>query len=724
MVNKNTPSLLFQNSPLAFAYNQVIFDEQGLPIDYKLVEMNPALEIKLGLNREEIMGKNISQWLFQTHHERVQWLSAFKDLVLTEGKREFEQMLRFQDRWYSLTAFVPEPDYLAILFQDHTSFHRTQLALEVSHSLSQSFFDHAPCAIAVYEVIKPGATSKDYILRDINPVGLKIENWRKKDVLGKSLGELQPEMEQMGMVSALKKTWDTGQATNYPTKVYSKGKEYRWFENIIFKLPSGEIVIMYNDITEQKQAEKELHKEKERLRITLYSIGDGVITTDNHGRVEMLNQIAEKLTGWQQKDATGKPLSQVFPIFNELTGKPCTNPAELVLETGQIVGLANHTILRSKDGREIAVADSAAPITNQQGETLGVVLVFRDVTEAKAQEEKIKFLSYRDALTGIYNRAFFEEELKRLNTEDQMPLTMIMGDLDGLKIINDVFGHQIGDEALVKAAQIISSSCRDTDIVSRWGGDEFVVLLPKTPEYVGHKICNRIKKISSQTNVGDAKLGISLGCATKTGVMEEWENIIKMAEDNMYKNKLLGAKSFRSIILTSMKNTLFEKSWETEEHGERLAYFCRKIGITMGLPSFVIDELEILAMLHDIGKIAIDHQILKKPGKLTEEEWRIIKKHPEIGYRIAQTVPELANIADYIWSHHERWDGQGYPRGLSAEDIPLLARILSVVDAYDAMTQERPYRQALTPRTAKEELKQHAGTQFDPQIVDIFLTYL
>ena len=192
----------------------------------------------------------------------------------------------------------------------------------------------------------------------------------------------------------------------------------------------------------------------------------------------------------------------------------------------------------------------------------------------------------------------------------------------------------------------------------------------------------------------------------------------------MYKTKLLGAKSYRNVVLSSIKKTLFEKSDETEEHGKRMGRYCREIGETLGLSSLQLDELEVFSMLHDIGKIGIDEHILQKPGKLTPEEWTIMRTHPEIGYRIAHTVPELANIADYILAHHERWDGKGYPKGLVGKEIPLLSRILSVVDAYDAMTQDRSYRKALAVSEAKEELRRHAGTQFDPQIVDVFLTYL
>ncbi len=186
------------------------------------------------------------------------------------------------------------------------------------------------------------------------------------------------------------------------------------------------------------------------------------------------------------------------------------------------------------------------------------------------------------------------------------------------------------------------------------------------------------------------------------------------------KKRLLGQCSTSSIIL-SMQKILFEKSYETEEHAVRVAENCKKIGVFMGLSSVEINELELLAILHDIGKIAISDEILTKPEKLNDDEWTEMKKHPEIGCRIVQSVPELFHVAQYILYHHERWDGHGYPEGLKGGEIPLASRILAVADAYDAMRFDRPYRRGMTRKEAKKELMKNAGTQFDPDVIQIFL---
>ncbi|MGD9605584.1 MAG: HD-GYP domain-containing protein, partial [Bacilli bacterium] len=197
--------------------------------------------------------------------------------------------------------------------------------------------------------------------------------------------------------------------------------------------------------------------------------------------------------------------------------------------------------------------------------------------------------------------------------------------------------------------------------------------------------------------------------------------IQKTAEDFMYKRKLLERSSLHSSFISSITATMFEKSQETEEHAERMRILSIKVGKKLGLHQKDLDELALLATLHDIGKVSIDRNILNKPDKLTDLEWVEIKKHPEIGYRITKASPELSSIADYVLSHHERWDGKGYPQGLKGQDIPLLSRIISIVDAYDAMTNTRFYRTTKSVEEALLEIKENAGHQFDPNLAILFV---
>lgn len=476
------------------------------------------------------------------------------------------------------------------------------------------------------------------------------------------------------------------------------------------------------DITDYKQAARELQTEKERLRVTLHSIGDGVISTNQQSAVLMMNEVAESLTAWWREEALGKPLAKVFRIFDEQSHLPQPDPAGQAMQMSRPQGAPLHrAILLDRNGLERSVEYSASPIKDVDGEVLGVVLVFRDITQQKKEEAEILYLSYHDSLTGLYNRTFFERELARLNTERQMPLSMIMGDVNGLKVANDAFGHQEGDKLLQAIAQLLRDSCRAEDIIARWGGDEFVILLPQTPSDAAHEICERVTQACQTAYYGRTHVSIALGYATKEDADEDVMQVLRRAEDSMYKRKLLESKSVRSSIVASVKQTLFERNVESAEHTNRLALLSKQIALAMGLSDNEINELELLAMLHDIGKIAISDHILKKDEPLTPEETQELRRHPEIGYRIAQSVPELAPIADCILSHHEWWDGQGYPQGLSGEAIPLPARIIAIVDVYDSLITGCPEGQALPPEQALQILACGAGTQFDPAILAIFM---
>jgi len=343
-----------------------------------------------------------------------------------------------------------------------------------------------------------------------------------------------------------------------------------------------------------------------------------------------------------------------------------------------------------------------------------------DITERKSSEERIHYLSFHDKMTGLYNRAYFEEELKRLDTPRQLPISVILGDVNGLKLINDAFGHEEGDRLLRQIALILKESCRKEDIVARMGGDEFAVFLTKTGAEAAGEIIRRIRHCCSQKSIGPMQLSIALGSVTKDNSSQDMGKILRDAEEKMYQTKLLESKAIRTSLYSSLRRILFERSLETEEHTERLKELALRMGSSVGLPSSELLKLSLLAAWHDIGLVALPEEILKKTGPLTEEEWGGIRKHPEIGYRLAESSPELVSIAEAILYHHENWNGSGYPLGLKGEKIPLASRILAIVDAYEVMTLGRPFRKTLNLQAALEEIRKKAGSQFDPALVNIF----
>jgi diguanylate cyclase (GGDEF)-like protein len=339
-------------------------------------------------------------------------------------------------------------------------------------------------------------------------------------------------------------------------------------------------------------------------------------------------------------------------------------------------------------------------------------------TSLEALKKQIVYLKEHDEPTGLYNRRFFEQAAKKMDGEGAFPVSVIVGDIDGLKTVNDALGHSGGDALIAEVAGILKSCVRGGDILARTDGDEFCILLPRTG---GEKAAGMVKKIYGACREHEKKgeifyASISMGCATKTDGAALIGEIIREAEDNMARRKLLEHKSLHSSLIASIKTTLQEKSFMTEEHSERLSLLSFALGKALGLTGGQLFELELASALHDIGKIAVDGGILDKPDALTPAEWETMKQHPEVGYRIAMAVPELGRVAETVRCHHERWDGKGYPRGLKGESIPLLARILAVADSYDAMTSGRPYRTALSREDAAAEVTKNAGSQFDPTV--------
>lgn len=332
----------------------------------------------------------------------------------------------------------------------------------------------------------------------------------------------------------------------------------------------------------------------------------------------------------------------------------------------------------------------------------------------------IQHVAQRDKLTSLYNRAYFEEIITQLNSHDYLPLSLIIGDVNGLKITNDVFGHLEGDNLLTSIAEILKSSCRPDDIIARWGGDEYIILLPRTDYETTGQICQNIQKACRKSKATAVQLSISLGYDTKTREDEDILLILKKAEDMMYYNKQIDREQFKRNFVDSVKNFLEERCDENPEHFDMLIDLANKFGIVLGLSEHEKASLKYLSYFHDVGKISINESLLKKQDLLSFEDWDSIKKHPSIGARIAQSSLDLSYIAEDILCHHERWDGKGYPQGKKGLEIPKLARIFAILDAYAVMVQGRPYKPAISHEEAVKRLEEGAASQFDPNLVDVF----
>ena len=469
------------------------------------------------------------------------------------------------------------------------------------------------------------------------------------------------------------------------------------------------------DITERKMFEETLRETNQRLSTLIHASPLAVVSLSFSGQVTSWSSAAESLFGWSEREVLGKP-PPMIPDKEQVDFKRLY---EDVMKGKSFTGL--EVCYMKKNGFLVDISLSTAPLRNNIGDVTGIMLVALDITERRRAEEKIRYLSFHDKITGLYNRAYFEEELSRLDTSRQLPLSLIIADVNGLKLVNDAFGHQEGDKLLIRAANLLKQHSRKEDLVCRWGGDEFAILLPCTSRENTEKILKRIKKACKQLYPDPIELSIALGCATKTVQELDTGELIKKAETEMYSQKIMEAKDFRILVISSLLRSLGKKSYENEEHIWRMQALSVNLGGCLDLDDSLMDDLVMAVSLHDIGKLAISEQILLKPGPLTEEEWALVKEHPERGYHITLASGELARVANIILSHHEHWDGSGYPHGLTGEDIPLLSRLIAVIDAFDVMTHDQVYQKAVTPDEALRRIEQGSGSQFDPKIAGVFV---
>ena len=488
--------------------------------------------------------------------------------------------------------------------------------------------------------------------------------------------------------------------------------EKKWFKMRVTPFQSsGEhaAVVAHEDITERKQMEEELN-------LTQFSIDNaavGVFQITPRGKFEYVNEKVCEMLNYSREELIGKRVSDVDADHSAAERKyfwdKIKHNKTNVIETRH----------QTKTGEVFPVQVTSRYLKYKDKEYEFAFV--QDISERKEKERQLKYKSFHDELTGLYNREFLAREMERLDTERQLPISTLMVDINGLKLINNTYGHEKGDRILKKAAEILESVVRDEDILARYGGDEFVIMLPQTSNKIAHDIYDRIEKRCQDTCKEEFPVSLGMGIATKTNPEEDIKDILKQADENMLQNKLVDDRSSKNRMVKGLLNTLGAKSDETREHAMRMTNLAHQLGERVGVTNSELNKLSLLATLHDIGKTSIPEEVLTKPGDLTEEEWQMMQEHPEKGYKIASASKEFAVVAEEILSHHERWDGKGYPRGLKCEKIPFLARIISIVDAYDVMTNGRPYKKPMSKEEALKEIEACAGSQFDPELAEEFV---
>lgn len=601
--------------------------------------------------------------------------------------------------------------------RDITESKQLQRMLSDSEEQNRLLVAQMQQGLVVYEIISDN---------NGNPVDFKFIRVNREfeeqtgllgiEVVGKTLSRVIPNQDKHWVDACMKVAFD-GKPCQF--EFYQKDQD-KWFRASAYSPKEMQVAVITNDITENKNMAESLFIEKETFRTTLLSVGDGVISTDNRGRITIMNQIAQSLTGWTQQEARGKPLEKKFNIVDEYSRETSEGLGKEVIQTGKVFKHQN-TLLISKTGKETSIEGSVAPVRDIKGKTTGVVAVFRDITEKKEKQKQVEYLSFHDYLTGVYNRRYMEDAVRRLDTPRNFPFTIMVLDVNGLKLTNDAFGHQMGDRLLKAVAMILIEVCRADDIICRIGGDEFVILLPKTDAKQADSVKKRIVSATMATKLDSVIVSLAIGYAVKTRLDQDIEEIQKIADNNMYEDKIKFGKTMRSKTIEIVLININKKYDKEKIHTERVSQYCERIARAMELDEKEIENAKVCGVLHDIGKIMVPEEILNKSGDLTQDEWEEIKRHPVTSYHILKGVDEYAALAKAVLHHHERMDGTGYPEQLKGKEIPLLSRVIAVADAYEAMTSSRNYQVTKSKEEAIRELEEGAGSQFDPEIVKVFI---
>lgn len=691
-------------SPVGYALHRIVLNDAGEPVDYVYLEANRAFESFTGLDVDKIRGKSVTEILPEIIYDEYNWIAEYGKVAIEGKEIEFEQYSQPLHKWYRVKALSPGIGLFITYFTDIT---------EEMKNLEQKTTILSVLNEIVFEI--------DEDLVFINVISDENKLFYPKDkILGSRISDVLSGKTGEKFIELLKRAKQSKSKVNLSYLSPIEGDE-RWFraeaKYIEFR-NINKYVVGIQDITNQKRAEDDLKSIRDEYRKVFHGTQDSMflieVKKDDSFRYMRNNLAHRKNTGISLQELRGKTpkelLGEEAAIIVEGNYRRCIKEKTTIVY---------EETLKLKTGTRVWNT-SLTPVF-QEGEISYIVGSSHDITEKKQRQLEIEYLSYRDQLTGLYNRRFFEEELKRLDTPRNLPLSIAMVDVNGLKLANDAFGHESGDEMLIKIAEVMKRLCRADDIISRIGGDEFIVLLPKTDASETKKIAERISEGVKNETTAAIPLSVSCGFSVKVSADKDISAVIKKAEERMYVEKLRESPKLKLKTIQIIMRELHRSINGERDHSQNVGDICERLAIEIGFNKQDARYMRYAGYMHDIGKVGIDSKIFEKEGKLTEEEWLAIKRHSETGYRIMSSVNQYASMADYILSHHEKWDGSGYPAGMKKDSIPIESRIISIADAYHAMTQNRSYRNAMTSEEALEEIQNCKGSHFDPYIADVFI---
>ena len=473
--------------------------------------------------------------------------------------------------------------------------------------------------------------------------------------------------------------------------------------------------------SELNKSIQQLTESKEDLDLILNSSAEAIYGVDLAGNCTFCNRSCLTMLGYgDQAELLGKNMHESIHHKKHDGSHMPAEACKILEAVNQGKGThADDEVFWRADGTSFAVEYFSYPQV-KNGDVIGAVITFMDISDRKQKEAEIQYLNCYDTLTGLKNRRCFEQDRAKIDHPKNLPLSVIFADINGLKMINDIFGHSSGDLLLRKSSEILARICRPNDLIARFGGDEFVMLLPNTTEKKAAEMVDSIGSQFARTNIDAVNLSISLGLDTKHRAEQSLEKVMENAENNMYKDKIINRKTVNRDIIDTLIDALHTRNPGEKRHSVSVSALCFDMGSALDLPETEISKLSRAGYLHDIGKTVLDESIVKKEV-LSEEEIEIMQQHTVAGYRILNLFDDTLDLAEYIYGHHERWDGSGYPRGLKGEQSPLISRIIAITETYDRVLSRGDAFTRGQRNAALEVIRRGAGTQFDPKLAEVFV---
>lgn len=716
-------NLLIDKMTKGFLEIRIKEDASGMGKIYKIISANAAFSHMIGKNKDQIRGKNLFELIPIKDKEPInKIIEEVLDLENTGARTEC--FIDGLGKWWTISVYSPKEDILALICEDITE----------SKLLNEKIKESEETLSIVFDVTGEGLWNLDLTS------SLLSYNNRWAEIFGLDNNK---DFTHLGEYIAMIHPADKDRVKSEISKCVRMQENYESEHRMI--RPDGQVIWIVvrgtfikdkngfpvrmigsiSDITEQKQAEIDLMTEKEMFQATLMSVGDGIIATDVEGNIIMINPIAESIIGYNREEVLGKSMDDIC-ILLDPTSKEQNDELKFafikdILMDRNICLSDDGSLLLGPNGKVTRIARKVSAIVLPDGDVIGFVTAFRDITSQYEKRKRIEYLSTHDELTGLYNRHYMQESKNKLDNEENLPLTIMIIDLNNLKLANDVFGHKKGDELLKKAAKFLTDTFRPQDIIGRIGGDEFAIILPKTPIEAAKKIIKKIHKESYKYIAEPIILSLSVGFATKINPEERIDSIIREADADMYHDKQINREMVKERLLASFLHKNNENIISEKDHTIRVGKLAASLYKALGKSKEEVANFSKAVRLHDIGKIIVPKEVINKVAPLTEDEWRIIKTHTQASYQILRVMHEYEMHAEAILYHHERLDGTGYPQGLVGDEIPLESRVLAIADAYEAMISNRPYKKAMSIDEAIMELRRCSGSQFDGELVEIFI---